>query len=220
MPADTCTRSDLIKEYDRLQAVHGGEGLRSILWGGCQKEPDVCFVFMNPTGRNVAASPGWEGIRAPWLGTKPVWEIFYRLGYLTDELYDRIRAMKPGQWTETFADELYSHLAEQKIYITNLGKCTLPDARHLPDSVYRDYLSLFWEELRLTKPKKIIAFGNQVSSLLLGRNISVSQCRKQQFSLAAISLAGTPLWAVYYPVGNGRFNLPKAMEDLEFILGK
>ena len=29
-------RSELIRAYDRLQAIHGGEDLRSILWGGCQ----------------------------------------------------------------------------------------------------------------------------------------------------------------------------------------
>jgi len=213
VPADTCTRSDLIKEYDLLQAVHGGEDLRSILWGGCEENPETCFVFMNPTGRNVAASPDWPGIRAPWLGTKPVWEIFYGLGFLSESLHDRIRAMKPVCWDAAFSEELYSHLAAQKIYITNLGKCTLPDARHLPDSVYRDYLALFMEELRLTAPKRIISFGNQVSSLLLGQNISVSRCRKQQFTLE-----GIPLWPVYYPVGNGRFNLDKAMEDLRYIL--
>ena len=208
------TRDDLIREYDRLQSVHGGEGLRSILWGGCMEEPKVCFVFMNPTGRNVAARPGWEGIRAPWLGTKPVWDIFYRLGYLDEEIYLQIRAMKPADWTPAFADALYGRLAERRVYITNLGKCTLPDARHLPDRVYADYRELFVQEIHLTRPERIVAFGNQVSSVLLERQISVSQCRKSCFDFH-----GIPFWPVYYPVGNGRFNMDKALKDLGTILG-
>lgn len=210
------TRDDLIIEYDRLQTVHGGEGLRSVYWGGCETEPEICFVFMNPTGRNVSAQPGWEGIHAPWLGTKQVWGIFYDLGFLSDELYERIRVMKSDEWTPEFAQELYGHLAGQKVYITNLGKCTLPDARPIPNRVYREYLPFFLEELQLTRPEKVIAFGNQVSSLLLGQSISVSQCRKQSFSLDFGCKMS--VWPVYYPVGNGRFNLPKAMEDLRYII--
>ena len=45
--------SDLNKEYDKLQKKYGDKRLDSIYNGGCISNPDICFVFMNPTGRNI-----------------------------------------------------------------------------------------------------------------------------------------------------------------------
>ena len=43
------TLSNLTKEYDKLQQKYGAKELDSIYNGGCDKNPDICFVFMNPT---------------------------------------------------------------------------------------------------------------------------------------------------------------------------
>lgn len=51
---------DLKAEYDRLQIKYGAKELKSIYNGGCTKNPDICFVFMNPTGRTVASDPNWK----------------------------------------------------------------------------------------------------------------------------------------------------------------
>ena len=53
--------SELKKEYDRLQLEYGSSELDSIINGGCSNNPDICFVFMNPTGRNVASDKSWKG---------------------------------------------------------------------------------------------------------------------------------------------------------------
>ncbi len=42
---------ELKKEYDKLQIKYGAKQLDSIYNGGCEKNPDICFVFMNPTGK-------------------------------------------------------------------------------------------------------------------------------------------------------------------------
>ena len=48
-------------EYDKLQKKYGAIELDSIYSGGCDKNPDICFVFMNPTKRNIASRCGqWE----------------------------------------------------------------------------------------------------------------------------------------------------------------
>ena len=44
----------LEKEYDKLQIKYGDKNLDSIYNGGCSNNPDICFVFMNPTKRNIA----------------------------------------------------------------------------------------------------------------------------------------------------------------------
>ena len=61
---------------------------------------------------------------------------------------------------------LYEHVAVRGLFITNLASCTQPDARHLPDAVFRDYLPIMYDEILKANPRRIITFGNQVSSIL------------------------------------------------------
>ena len=57
--------SELNAEYDKLQLQYGAKELTSIYNGGCTNNPDFCFVFMNPTGKNIASDPNWKGRRSP-----------------------------------------------------------------------------------------------------------------------------------------------------------
>ena len=70
---------DLKKDYDKLQIKYGAKNLDSIYNGGCEDNPDICFVFMNPTDRNIASDKSWEGRKSPWLGTKIYGNYFIRL---------------------------------------------------------------------------------------------------------------------------------------------
>lgn len=97
------------------------------------------------------------------------------------KIYKEIKRRKPAEWTEEFAEEVYEDVKEHKYFITNLGKCTQIDARPLPDSVFKEYLKLLEKEIEIVNPKVIVLFGNQVSSIVLGQKISVSQCRKKLF---------------------------------------
>ena len=209
--------NELNSEYDRLQQLYGAKELSAIYNGGCTDRPDVCFVFMNPTGKNPSANPGWKGRRAPWIGTKNVWKLFHQIRLLSDDVFDSIQQLKPNQWTEEFADKVYDDVSEHKAFITNLGKCTQLDARPLPDSVYLEYLELLYQEIDIVRPKLIVSMGNQVSSILLERKISVSQCRRKGFTKDILGHSYA-IYPVYYPVGNGMMNMGKAVEDLIYIL--
>ena len=208
---------ELNKEYDKLQCLYGDKKLKSIYNGGCINNPDICFVFMNPTGRNIASDPNWNGSRSPWIGTKNIWKLFYKINLLDECIYEKIIKKKPCEWNEEFADVVYDNVEKHKYFITNLGKCTQVDARVIPNSVYVKYLNLLLKEIEIIKPKIIISFGNQVSSILLNKNISVSQCRKQYYTLN-ISNNIYKVYPVYYPIGNGMMNIDKAIEDLKYII--
>ena len=209
--------SDLNPEYDKLQQEYGAKELSSIYNGGCTKNPDICFVFMNPTGRNIASALNWKGRRSPWIGTKNIWKLFYRIGLLNERIYEEIQRKKPQAWDEKFADLVYDDVEQHKYFITNLGKCTQVDARILPNLVYSQYLDLLCKEIEIINPKIIITFGNQVSSIVLNKNVSVSQCRKQSFS-KKIAGKNYRIYPVYYPIGNGTMNIDKAIEDLNYII--
>lgn len=211
------TFSELKKEYDKLQSKYGAKELDSIYYGGCDKNPDICFVFMNPTGRNIASDKSWKGRKSPWLGTKNIWKLFYQVNLLSDNIYQQIIAKKSKDWDYEFCDYVYEEVKNNKIFITNLGKCTQLDARPLPDEVLEKYLDLLLEEINIIKPKVIITFGNQVSSIILRKKIAVSENRKVCHNLE-VKNKNYKVYPVYYPVGNGIFNIDKSIEDIRWIM--
>lgn len=208
---------DLKIKYDLLQNKYGDKSLDSIYNGGCDDNPDICFVFMNPTGRNIASKKEWLGRKAPWIGTKNIWKLFYDVGLVDDGIYEEIRSKKSKDWDYEFADKVYEMVTNKKVFITNLGKCTQIDARPLSDEVLKKYLKLLYKEFEIIKPKVIITFGNQVSSIVLNKKISVSKNRKVCHELV-INKKKYKVYAVYYPVGNGIFNIDKSIEDIKWII--
>lgn len=208
---------DLNSEYDKLQKEYGAKELASIYNGGFIESPDICFVFMNPTGRNIASDPNWKGRRSPWIGTKNIWKLFYKIGLLDEKIYEDIQRKKKEEWDEKFADLVYDDVNKHRYFITNLGKCTQTDAKVLPNSVFIKYRDLLYKEIEIVNPKIVITLGNQVSSIVLDKNISVSQCRKQCF-LKNIGGKSYKVYPVYYPIGNGMMNIDKAIEDISYII--
>ncbi len=208
---------DLMQKYDKLQLEYGAKELDSIYSGGCSVNPDICFVFMNPTGRNIASTKSWKGRKSPWLGTKNIWKLFYNVNLLSSEVFNKIQEKKPKDWDYDFCDYVYEEIENNKLFITNLGKCTQVDARPLPDDVLKKYLKLLFKEIDIIRPKVIITFGNQVSSIILNKKISVSENRKVCHELK-INKNKYKVYSVYYPVGNGIFNIDKAIEDIKWII--
>ena len=204
---------DLKKEYDKLQLKYGAKELDSIYNGGCEENPDICFVFMNPTGRNIASAKTWKGRKSPWLATKNIWKLFHNVNLISEDTFNKIQEKKPKDWDYEFSDYVYDEIKQNKIFITNLGKCTQIDARPLPDEVLKKYLKLLFKEIDIIKPKVIITFGNQVSSIILDKKITVSQNRK-----IAHDKNKYKVYPVYYPVGNGIFNIDKSIEDINWII--
>lgn len=209
--------SDLKKEYDKLQLKYGAKELDSIYNGGCEENPDICFIFMNPTGKNIASDKSWKGIKSPWLGTKNIWKLFYQVHLLHEDVFNKIQEKKPKDWSYEFCDYVYREIANNKIFITNLGKCTQIDARPLSDDVLKKYLALLFKEIDIIRPKVIITFGNQVSSIVLNKKISVSQNRKICHKIK-IKKNIYNVYPVYYPVGNGIFNMDKSIENINWII--
>ncbi len=207
----------LHKDFDKLQQVYGDKNLDSIYGAGCIDNPNVMFVFMNPTSKNIASSKEWKGIKAQWLGTKNIWKLFDSIGLIDNNIYQKIMTKKPSDWDYEFAENLYENITQNKLYITNLGKCTQIDAKPLSNKVFMDYLKLLEMEIDIIKPKIIITFGNQVSSIILNQTILVSQCRKKHY-LKNINNHNYKVYPVYYPVGQGMRNIALAKEDLIQIM--
>ncbi|MFA5128021.1 MAG: uracil-DNA glycosylase family protein [Patescibacteria group bacterium] len=207
----------LIKQFNNLQLIHGDKSLDAVCGAGEIYNPKICLVFMNPTGRNVSSDKKWNGLKAPWIGTKNVWKMLFQLGFFDEKFFKEIDEKRPCDWNREFADKVYLKVRDCSLYITNLSKATQADARHLKDEVFREYLDLFKKEINIIKPEIIITFGNQVSSVLLGKNIKVSDYRKK-FEIMEIKGQIFKIFPVYYPVGQGMRNIAKAKEDIEWVV--
>ena len=207
----------LIREFDRLQKIYGNPNLDAVYGAGEINSPKLCLVFMNPTSRNIASNKSWRGLKAPWIGTKNVWKMFYQLGLLNEKIFVEINSKKPNDWDYQFAEKVYKEVTTKSIYITNLSKATQIDAKPLKDNVFQKYLPLFNNEINTINPKLIITFGNQVSSILLNENIKVSEYRKK-YKLIDINGNKVKVFPVYYPVGQGMRNIKKAEEDIRWII--
>jgi len=125
----------------------------------------------------------WKGLKAQWLGTKQVWKVLNRINVFGSDILEKIQNKKAIEWDNNFCNEVYDEVIKNKLYITNLSKATQLDARPLSDFVFEKYLNLLKEEIKAIKPKVIISFGNQVSSIILGETINVSKCRKKAYNI-------------------------------------
>jgi hypothetical protein len=208
---------NLIKQYDELQKTYGSKDLNSVYGCGENSNPRVALVFMNPTKRNIATDKSWKGLRAQWLGTKQIWEFLAKCEMFSPNINEEIKSKNPKDWTPEFCEYVYNEVKKQGLWITNLAKCTQNDARPLPDNIFIQYKDLLKEELKLINPQKIFFFGNQVSSIMLEQPIAVSTTRQKKFSLY-IDGKEFESYALFYPVGNGRFNQHKAIEDIKNII--
>lgn len=207
----------LQKQYDKLQKEYGSKELNSVYGCGKQNNPRAALVFMNPTKRNVATNKEWKGLRAQWLGTKQIWDFLSKCDLFSVNLNDEIKSKKPQDWSLEFCEQVYKEVTRQGLWITNLAKCTQEDARPLPDSVFLKYKDLLKEELAKINPQKIFFFGNQVSSIMLEQTITVSTARQKKYILE-INGKNYESYAMFYPVGNGRFNQHKTIEDIKQII--
>ncbi len=207
----------LFVKFDELQQIYGDKKLDAIYGCGEINNPKFCLVFMNPTARNVATNKNWTGIKAPWIGAKNVWNMFFQLGLFDEDFINEINLRKPIDWNYEFAETVYKKVCENSIYITNLSKATQIDARALPDDIFRKYIELFKSEIDSTKPRAIITFGNQVSSVLLNKKVKVSEYRKK-YELLDVNGISYKVFPVHYPVGQGTRNIGIAKEDIDWII--
>lgn len=210
--------TELHKDIDALQALYGDASLQAVYGAGCIEKPEAMLMFMNPTAKNVSSSKSWKGLRAPWLGTKNIWSLLHTLDLISEEQHARTQTLKANEWTEEYSEAVYGSLKEKGIYVTNLAKCTQLDARPLKDDVFRQYLDLMKREIALIQPKRIITFGNQVSSILLNTPIRVSSYSGTEQEEFAMGDTVYPVYPTYYPVGHGRMNQPQAIARMTAIL--
>lgn len=208
----------LFASFHDLHIRHWEKNLAPVFWAWCISRPKIFFIFMNPTWKNISAEIDWQWIRAPWLWTKNIRKLLFAVWCISKKTFTTIQSLALQDWTPLFCETLYEELANNGIYITNLAKCTQKDARPLHNNIFKDYLDLIYEEIDLIKPQHIITLGNQVSSLVLQKPITVSSYEKKQYESLLIKKLEYKIYPVFYPVGQGMRNMPKAIKRISSLI--
>ena len=129
--------------------------------------------------------------------------------------YDTNHKLLPsGVVLQKLLDEICLKLEE--IYFLEAIKCYPKEIKYLTKCNENCKIHLM-RQLEIINPKVIILFGNQVSSIVLNEKIYVSKCRKKEF-IKEINNKKYKCYSVFYPVGNGRFNIDKSIEDIKYII--
>ncbi len=206
------------------QQYYGDHTLDAISGAGQIRQPKLALVFINPTHRNISTNPGWNGLKAPWIGCANIWQLFADANLISEEMNQAIQTAKTD-WTEQFALEVYSHVTSQELYITNIVKWAGLDAKLPEREKIKLYAPLLIEELRMVQPKRIITFGQLTFDGLL-RELGIEPQKKfgamneATLDTGLIQNIQTELGEIipcYFPVGQGIKNRAKAVEILGLV---
>lgn len=204
------------------QAYYGDHTLDPISGAGKVNRPKLALIFINPTHRNISTRKEWSGLKAPWIGCTNIWQLFADAGLIKSEINETIQQAKTD-WPQTFALDVYNHVAEQGLYITNIVKWAGLDAKLPEKEKIRLYAPLLVDELKLLGADRIIAFGQLTFDGILRElglkspdafgSINEDMLAKQ--TIYGVESAIGKIVPCYFPVGQGIKNRAKAVEILK-----
>jgi hypothetical protein len=208
---------NLFQDVLKLNKTHFPDSkLHPIFGGGCVKNPDYMFCFINPTIRNISSDPNWKGKRYPFIGTKQVWRIFHRAGLFDDTLMKEIE--KEKNWSYDLTNRVEKFLEKKKFYFTNIVKWTGVDATLPTKKMIDIFLPSFLDEIKIVKPKTIVTFGLIPFKALTGESIKLKDIYsdfKKTGKIKTFDAHNTKILPSYFPVGRG--DPKKAVEILKSI---
>ena len=193
--------------------------LRHIMGGGLESEPDMMFIFINPTHRNITSRADYDGPRFPFLGTSEIWRVFADAGLLERDLISWI----DNGWNQDLIAKVICTVRDAGFYFTNLVKCTQPDSRMPSRKMIRKKLDLLVREISIVHPKLIVAFGALPFKTLSNAELKLATHYENQISSVdlltypSIPVLGETfrVFPCYFPVGRG--DRKRAVELLKVL---
>lgn len=195
----------LYQEADRCRFCRADKNpLQHILAYGALK-PKLMLILVNPTHRNLSSAPGYQGPRFPFIGVRQFWKVLAAGGLINKKITDFLPLK--SAWDDKHTEQLQRELIKNKLYLTNVVKCCYSHSAYPKPKVIAEQLKILAEEIRIVKPKKIIAFGALVYKVLTGENIKFSDywATGHQREVVAENISGLniPVVPVYFPIGRG-----------------
>lgn len=201
----------LWNEVDNCEDCKNSQNrLQHILGGGKELNPNIMFLFINPTYRNTTSKPDYSGLRFPFVGTKEIWNVFISSKLLGKEILQNFDNAKL----------VITSVSESGFYFTNLVKCTNENADLPKSDRINKKMGLLFKEINIVRPNLIVTFGVLPFEALTGQKLKLSQHYENQkksnklitYKSREISGRKYDVWPCYFPVGRG-----KKKEALELL---
>lgn len=180
-------------ERNQLQHIHG-YGVMN---------PKLMLILINPTYRNLSSDPGYRGDRFPFIGVRQFWKVLADGGLIDKKIAYGLPLRK--DWHKEYTEQIKSELIRNKLFLTNIVKCCYDHSSYPDGKVVKDQIKILAEEVRIIKPKKIIAFGVLVYKTLTGKNIRMTDYRNgsREKITEVVSGLSIPVMPCYFPIGRG-----------------
>lgn len=197
---DACTFCRQAK--NPLQHIHG-VGVRN---------PRYMLVLINPTHKNISSAPGYQGPRFPFVGLRQFWNILGKAG-----LIEKLELPTRSEWKNGHTRLIKKEIEHNRLFLTNIVKCCYNHGNYPEQKIIEYQKDILKQEIRIVKPKQIIAFGALTFKTLTGLPIKLSEYwgqRNKEFS-ENISGLDTSVIPCYFPIGRG--SPQKATKALQTI---
>mgnify|MGYP001560785031 CR=1 FL=1 len=199
--------SDLYRKVDRCNFCRLSKNILRHIHGSGARRPKFLLLFVNPTYRNISSRAGYRGPRFPFIGVRQLWQILAAGGLINKSVALNLPNAK--NWSAEHTLKIQRGLLNNRLYLTNIVKCCLPHGNYPEIGLIKANLRHLRPELRIVRPKLILAFGGLVFKTLTGKNIKLKEYwsgrdkTEKETYREIISGLNFPVIPVYFPVGRG-----------------
>lgn len=202
----------LYREVDRCKFCKAEKNQLQHIHGYGMVNPKLMLILINPTYRNLSSDPEYQGDRLPFIGVRQFWKVLADGGLINRNVAFSLPTR--SEWNNGHTGQLKKELIKNKLFLTNIVKCCYSHSVYPDKSVIENQLKLLVEEIKIVKPKMILAFGGLVYKTLTGKNIKLTDYwnGSQEKVVEVVSGLDIPVTPCYFPIGRG--NPRKAIEIL------
>lgn len=207
----------LYEQVDDCKFCRADKNLLQHIHGFGALNPNLMLILINPTYRNISSDPKYKGTRFPFIGVRQFWKVLADGGLIDRKIVKNLPIR--AKWKNEHTKQIQKELIRKKLFLTNVVKCCYNHGSYPENRVIAAHLKLLAEEIKIVRPKKIVAFGGLVYKILTGKNIKLTEYwneGKIGNDSEIISGLKIPIIPCYFPVGRG--NPPKAAEIMRKFL--
>lgn len=210
---------NIYERVDECKFCKAEDNLLQHIHGFGASNPKLMLILINPTYRNISSDPAYRGARFPFIGVRQFWKVLADGGLIDKKIAYNL-PVRTG-WKSEHTKQIQKELIGNKLFLTNIVKCCYGHSLYPQNKVIADQLKLLAEEIKIVRPKTIVAFGGLVYKTLTGRNIKLAEYwkgREKGKNFEIISGLKIPVIPCYFPIGRG--NPKKAAEVMKKFLVK
>lgn len=195
---------NLYKKVDNCKFCKRQNNQLNHIFGFGAIKPKFMFILINPTYRNLSSDKNYVGLRFPFIGVRQFWRVLADGGIISKKVAYKLPLRK--EWGKDDTNNVKNEILKNEIFVTNIVKCCYNHSAYPSKEIIKQQLKIVGEEIKIVKPKRILAFGLLTYKVLTGSEIKISSAinNPNKFKNNEIlSKLNVPVIPCYFPIGRG-----------------